>query len=102
MKELRDEIIVSTVCDPEDRFYTNFGHLTEYAAKYYGYLWSKVFAKDLFAYIKEHGLLNPDVGQKYISAVLGKGGSKDPNELLKDFLGRDPSQEAFLKDIGLI
>lgn len=102
MKELRDEIIVSTVCDPEDRFYSNFGHLTEYAAKYYGYLWSKVFAKDLFAYIKEHGLLNPDVGQKYISAVLSKGGSKDPNELLKDFLGRDPSQEAFLKDIGLV
>lgn len=102
MQELRDQIIVTTVYDSEDRFYSNFGHLTEYGAKYYGYLWSKVFAKDLFAYIKEHGLLNPEVGQKYIAAVLSKGGSKDPNELLKDFLGRAPSQEAFLKDIGLV
>jgi thimet oligopeptidase len=86
---------------PEDHMYASFGHLTGYAARYYGYLWSKVFALDLFAYIKEHGLLNPVVGQRYIHEVIGKGGSQDPNQLLKNFLGREPNDKAFLADLGL-
>lgn len=65
-------------------------------------MWSKVFAHDLFNEIKKEGLLNPAVGRRYIDAVIGKGGSKDPNDLLKDFLGREPNQEAFLRDMGLV
>lgn len=86
---------------PEDHMYASFGHLTGYAARYYGYLWSKVFALDLFSYIKEHGLLSPEVGRRYVQAVIGKGGSRDPNVLLKDFLGRAPNDQAFLVDLGL-
>jgi thimet oligopeptidase len=87
--------------DPETHMYANFGHLMEYGAKYYGYLWSKVFALDLFEQIKKEGLLNPVVGKRYVEEVIGQGGSKDPNELLEAFLGRKPSQEAFLRDLGL-
>lgn len=87
--------------NPEDHMYVSFGHLTGYGAKYYGYMWSKVFALDLFYEIKKHGLLNPAIGKKYEMEVLGKGGSEDPNILLKKFLGREPNQEAFLKDLGL-
>lgn len=83
------------------RSYASFGHLTGYGAKYYGYLWSKVFALDLFNEIKKHGLLNPVIGARYVQEVIGKGGSKDPNVLLTTFLGRQPSQDAFLKDLGL-
>jgi thimet oligopeptidase len=86
---------------PDDHMYVAFGHLTGYGAKYYGYMWSKVFALDLFYEIKKHGLLNPAIGAKYIADVIGKGGSEDPNILLKNFLGREPNQEAFLKDLGL-
>ncbi len=86
---------------PSYRMYTSFGHLTGYGAKYYGYLWSKVFALDLFEEIKKEGLLNPTVGARYVQEVIGKGGSKDPNELLKNFLGREPRQDAFIKDLGL-
>ena len=75
--------------------------MPEYAAKYYGYLWSKVFALDLFAQIKKHGLLNADIGTKYVHDVIGKGGSVDPNTLLKNFLGREPNDEAFFDDMGL-
>lgn len=83
-------------------FFTAFVHLPDYAAKYYGYLWSKVFALDIFATIKKHGLLDPVIGQKYVDDILSKGGCEDPNILLNTFLGRDPNQEAFLHDMGLI
>ncbi len=87
--------------DPENHFYTAFGHLTGYGARYYGYMWSKVFALDMFAKIKKHGLLNPKIGQEYVNKVLAKGGSKDPNELIKDFLEREPNDKAFFADLGL-
>ena len=87
--------------DPDTNFYTSFGHLTGYGARYYGYLWSKVFALDLFNEIKKHGLLDPVIGKRYRDLVIGKGGSKDPNELLKDFLGREPNSDAFFKDLGI-
>lgn len=85
----------------DNHFYTSFGHLMGYSAKYYSYLWSLVFAKDLFNYIKGYGLLNPEIGTKYKNMILSKGGSKDPNELLKDFLGRAPTSDAFMNDLGL-
>jgi len=87
--------------DPDDNFYASFGHLTGYGARYYGYLWSQVFALDLFNEIKKHGLLDPVIGKRYRELVIGKGGSKDPNELLKDFLGREPNSDAFFKDLGI-
>lgn len=83
--------------DPEDHQYANFGHLSGYGARYYGYLWSKVFAVDLADAVKKQGFLNPAEGKKLVDTILSKGGSKDPNLLLKEFLGREPQQEAFLE-----
>jgi len=100
-KELYEAIKVDSALDSENHMYASFGHLTGYGAKYYGYLWSKVFALDLFEHIKKSGLLDAPTGQRYIDEVIGKGGSVDPNELLKNFLGREPNQEAFLHDLGL-
>ena len=101
MKSLYNKILVYSWYDENNHMQTSFGHLTGYDARYYGYLWSKVFALDLFATIKKHGLLNPEIGERYSNKVLSKGGSKDPNELLFDFLGRAPNNEAFLRDLGL-
>lgn len=100
-KNLHESIIKQITFNPDDNFFVSFSHLTGYGAKYYGYLWSKVFALDLFSEIKKHGLLNPEIGKKYTSTVIGKGGSRDPNLLLKDFLGREPNQDAFLENLGL-
>lgn len=85
---------------PEENFISSFGHLMGYGAQYYGYLWSKVFALDLFDYIKQHGL-SSRIGARYRNLVIGKGGSKDPYALLCDFLGRQPSSDAFFKDMGI-
>lgn len=84
----------------DNRAYS-FGHLVGYGPQYYGYLWSRVFAHDIFELIKQHGLLDPVIGKKYVDTVLSKGGTADPNELLYNFLGRVPTQDAFLKNLGL-
>ncbi len=101
MKQLYTTIKPHMIFDPENHMYASFGHLTGYGAKYYSYMWSKVFALDLFAQIKKMGLLNPAVGEKYVAEVIGQGGSVDPNDLLENFLGRKPNQKAFLADLGL-
>lgn len=87
--------------DPDNHLYASFGHLTGYGAKYYGYLWSKVFALDLFNEIQKTGLLNTAAGRRYSEAVLVPGGSKPPHLLLHAFLGREPRIDAFIKDLGL-
>ncbi len=73
--------------DPQCHPLCSFGHLTGYGAKYYSYLWSKELAKQLFAYICSHGgPLDPIIGERYRSRVIGKGGSCDPEELVLDFV----------------
>lgn len=100
-EETQKETSPYVAYDENSKMPYSFGHLSGYGAKYYGYMWSKVFAADLFEKIKKGGLLDPKTGQEYIDKVIGKGGSKDPNELLKDFLGREPKQDAFYKQMGL-
>lgn len=100
-KKIFGDVCKNTVFYDDNHMYCSFGHLTGYGAKYYGYMWSKVFALDMFATIKEKGLLNLAMGQKYIQDVIGKGGSMHPETLLQNFLGRKPNQQAFLKDLGL-
>jgi len=78
-----------------------FGHLTGYGAGYYGYLWSRVFAADLFEQIREQGLRDGVTGKRFIDTVLGKGGGQDPDEMLEAFLGRPSTQDAFLRVMAL-
>jgi thimet oligopeptidase len=90
-----------SVVDPLNKGYCSFVHLSGYGPSYYGYLWSKVFAVDLFTHIEPHGLRNPEIGSRYRDEVLAPGASKDPEELLRTFLGREPSMDAFFKDLGV-
>lgn len=85
-------------------FLASFGHLLGgYDAGYYGYLWSQVFGADMFSRFAEaeEGVLSPRVGMEYRRAVLEPGGSRDAARMLRDFLGRPPNNEAFLRHLGL-
>lgn len=81
--------------------YCSFGHLGGYSSRYYSYLWSKVFAIDIFAVFKEKGLRNPYIGTLYVDTILKPGGTKDPNIMLENFLGRKPAVDAFFRMLDL-
>lgn len=84
---------------PSDtHFQAGFGHLFGYDAGYYGYLWSKVFGDDMFERFEVEG---HSVGEEYRRMILEQGGSVDAKQLVREFLGREPRNDAFLKDIGI-
>lgn len=80
----------------------SFGHLLGgYDAGYYGYLWAEVFGQDMFSRFAEEGVLSAEVGMDYRRKILEPGGTKDAYELLRDFLGREPRNDAFLRKLGI-
>ena len=86
---------------PNTWFQSAFGHLTGYQAGYYGYLWSLVYASDMFQRFKELGMLNPKAGMYYRKKILARGGTVDAMDMVKDYLGREPKFTPFLKHLGL-
>lgn len=100
VRELQDTILF-TPFRKGTHFQAAFGHLNGYAASYYGYLWSKVYAQDMYSIFEKDGILNPEVGKRYRDYILAPGANKEPMQLVKKFLGRDPNPDAFYKSLGL-
>jgi thimet oligopeptidase len=80
---------------PETYFQESFGHLEGYSAIYYTYMWSLVIAKDLFGVFRREGLVNPEPAARYRKAILEAGGGRPAAELVKSFLGREASFDAY-------
>ena len=72
-----------------------------YSAGYYSYLWSEVLDADSVEWIKEHGGLKRENGDRFRETLLSRGGSADALSLFKNFTGRDPYIEPLLKRRGL-
>jgi Zn-dependent oligopeptidase len=80
-------------------FLQTFGHLMGYDSGYYGYMYSKSFAKCMFEEkFKEHEL-DPVIGMEYRNKIIAPGNTKDFMDLMIDFLGNTPSNEAFIKSL---
>ena len=75
-----------------------FGHLVGgYDAGYYGYLWAEVIGDDMFGRFTREGVTSPVVGADYRREILEPNGSRDGDDLVQAFLGREPSNEEFLR-----
>jgi len=86
---------------PGTMYEASFGHLMSYDAGYYSYLWSLVYAQDMFGKFKKMGLLNPAAGSYYRSHILAKGGTQDAEKMLQEYLGRAPRFDPFLEHLGM-
>lgn len=81
--------------EPADyHFVCAFGHLNGYSAIYYTYMWSLVISKDLWGQFKP-APMDQVTARRYRQEVLRPGGSKDAAELVRGFLGREYSFDAF-------
>lgn len=76
-------------------FQTSFGHLDDYSAIYYTYMWSLVIAKDLFSQFDRSNLLSPAVARRYRETILDPGGSRPASKLVETFLRRPFSFKAW-------
>ncbi|HJS15725.1 MAG TPA: oligopeptidase A [Rheinheimera sp.] len=95
---------VSVIMPPRfNRFQHGFSHIFAggYGAGYYSYLWAEVLSADAFGRFEEEGIFNAAVGQDFLHCILEKGGSAEPMELFKAFRGREPSNAALLRHMGI-
>ena len=77
----------------------NFGHLMGgYQSGYYGYIWSEVYAAEVFQLFKESGdLFNKEIGLHYRQCILERGGTQTGFKMMENLLGRVPNSKMFLK-----
>jgi oligopeptidase A len=103
LREVRSEVAVVPV--PEwNRFPNSFGHIFAggYAAGYYSYKWAEVLAADAFAAFEESGVFDRPTAQRFLDAILSRGGSRDALDAFIEFRGRRPDVRALLKQHGIL
>jgi thimet oligopeptidase len=80
-------------------FPSGFTHIaSSYAAGYYGYMWSQVLALDMLSAFSRD-MLDPVVGRRFQDVILSQGGQEEAADMVRRFLGREPSNKAFFEEI---
>ena len=76
-------------------------HINTHPVYMYGYLWSEVFAQDMFTVFEKNGLKDKATGLRYRNLILSNGNQRDILEAVEEFLGRPSNNEAYIKSLGL-
>ena len=87
---------VSIVDTPDyNRFENSFSHIFAggYAAGYYSYIHAEWLSADI------HSEFDPE---RFLEMILSRGGTRTMKEMVYDYLGREPSMDALLRDRGII
>jgi len=80
----------------------SFDHITgNYDAGFYSYIWAQVFGDDMFSAFRDGGLLSAEVGARYRREVLEPSWGVPGRQRVENFLGRPPSDRAFLERLGI-
>ncbi|MDB6130324.1 MAG: thop1 [Verrucomicrobiales bacterium] len=89
---------------PENTAYVAyFGHLMGYDAGYYGYAWADAIAADMATVFENSpgGYYDAKVGRRLRDEIYAPGSSREVEESIRKFLGRERSIKPFLKSIGI-
>lgn len=76
-------------------------HINTHPTYYYGYLWSEVYAQDMYTVFEKNGLRDQKTGVNYRKLILANGNQRDIDEAVEEFLGRPKNNEAYVKSLGL-
>ena len=79
-----------------------FSHIMGgYAAGYYAYIWSEVLGANTEQYIRQHGGLTTENGDRLRKLVLAPGGEIEAGKLFPNFSGYEAKIEPLLEKRGL-
>ena len=86
-------------CFARSHILTTFSHLFAggYASAYYSYMWSEVLEADAFGRFRREGVLSRETGAAFMDTILAQGDSREPDEMFRAFMGRDPDPDALLR-----
>ncbi|MCI4369365.1 MAG: Zn-dependent oligopeptidase [Thermoplasmata archaeon] len=74
----------------------SFGHITEYAALYYTYIWSVAIARDVLSPFASKGTLrDAETAHRYAREILEAGATRPAKEMIERYLGRPWNPDAF-------
>ena len=76
-------------------------HINTHPVYYYGYLWSRVYAQDMFTEFEKNGLTDAKTGVRYRELILANGTQRDVVKAVEEFLGRPSNNKAYIKSLGL-
>lgn len=77
-------------------FQSSFGHLIGYDAGYYSYQWALSLSRDILSRFRKEGMMSTETAAAWRRDVLSKGGGLDERGLVTKFLGREPSEDAYI------
>lgn len=73
-----------------------------YAAGYYAYSWTQMLDDDAYQWFGDHGGLTRANGDRFRKMVLSRGNTEDLEKMYTTWLGKEPSVDPMLKDLGLV
>lgn len=63
---------------------------------------SRAYATEMFYTAFKRDVMDANEDKRYRKIMLERGGSVDEMETLLEFLGREPSNDAFYQELGLL
>ncbi|MCF6128808.1 Zn-dependent oligopeptidase [Flavobacterium sp. AS60] len=85
----------------QTHYQANWIHVNTHPVYMYGYLWSEVYAMDMFTQFEKNGLLDTKTGIRYRELILANGTQRDIVKAVNEFLGRPSDNKAYIKSLGL-
>ena len=103
--KLRDEIVLLNGPDKDYTWghrYAKFSHIWgTYDGGYYGYVMASSISADMFQTAFAKDPMNAKEGRRYRYTVLQPGGSQPEMQTLVNFLGREPNNETWMRQLGV-